>query len=498
METKPRSGLLRRWYFWAMLTVLVVATAVSGAIYTLPGLAPGYTSVGLLQIKPALEPILYETAFNSRLADYDQFLESQVPILKSQRIILQAMALKKDQLAKMDGADLDQSQRLKAWDDKTWADVAPIWGPMEDTKQIERLTEGLEVTRPRGTQVLQISFHDRDATLAPVVVKLVIAAYKKIYDVDVDNYSTRMKILDEKERGLTTTVNSMKESVKVEVGDFGSEEFLLRTLDQKQTELLETDQLIGKVESQLKAMAVSTLRRAQNLFTTGQVNEADAVLRQVEDVWSDLGPRNNNAPAELRKKIDEKLGAGAGQNQIQDRVFPNTIDAQNSPVAGSGTLAWTYYIYLDSGPASTAPNSTAPNTRAPSSTEPGAANTRLSLTEANDMLSAMRYQYMKLGDDIKKLREQATSVQTLAAKLQTTQQELDTLQSTKHKLEFEGIGGGRTEVISPGDKPVHPNPDRRPRLAAESSSATAGLGLIIIALIALIKWLRARRLAPAP
>ena len=56
---------MRRWYFWAILAVLAVAAAGGAATYNLPGLTPVYRSVGILQIRPALEPLLYQTEFNS-------------------------------------------------------------------------------------------------------------------------------------------------------------------------------------------------------------------------------------------------------------------------------------------------------------------------------------------------------------------------------------------------------------------------------------------------
>ena len=184
--------LLRGRYVWAILTGVLLAAIAVPVVLKLPIVQPKYTSNGLILIKPALDPLLYQTAFNERLADYDQFLETQVPILKSQRIILQAMDLKKDQLAEMDRPDMDVNQRLKAWDNNTWSDVAKSWGDIDNAEQVARLMEGLEVTHPGGTQLLQISFSDRNPTLAAVAVKLIIAAYKKLYDVDVDKFNQRM------------------------------------------------------------------------------------------------------------------------------------------------------------------------------------------------------------------------------------------------------------------------------------------------------------------
>jgi Mrp family chromosome partitioning ATPase len=126
-----------------------------------------------------------------------------------------------------------------------------------------------------------------------------------------------------------------------------------------------------------------------------------------------------------------------------------------------------------------------PSATAPNSTESGGNNGRLTLTEANDMLGALRDLRTKLGGETKDLQDKATQARTIAANLQTAQQELDTVTSTKHKLEFEGVSSGRTEVISPGDKPMRPDKDRRIPAAVAAGLGGLALGLGLFALIGL-------------
>jgi len=126
------------------------------ALYHLPIVQPTFTSPASYRSNPPWIPCFIRPRSIRALPIMISFLSLRLPILKSQRIILQAMALKKDQLAEMDRADLDQSLRLKAWDDKTWPTWPPIWDPSTIPSR-SRAYGRLDVTHPRNTQVLQIS-----------------------------------------------------------------------------------------------------------------------------------------------------------------------------------------------------------------------------------------------------------------------------------------------------------------------------------------------------
>jgi len=498
--------LLRGRYVWAILTGTVLAITASYVVSKLPVVQPKYVSTGLIQMRPALDPVLYQTAFNSRLADYDQFLESQVPIIKSQRIILQAMDLKPEQLAEMDRPDMSINQRLKAWDNKTWPDVSKSWGGIDPVEQMARLTDGLEVTHPRNTQVLQISFTDRDPGLAPVAVKLIIAAYKKLYDVDVDNFNKRMDLLKKKEGELRSTVKSMSnDSLKVQLGDFGSVDFLARTLDSKQAELLSTDQMIGTGRSQVQTMADEEFRRAQQLFAEGHLDEANAVLNPVIKVWPDLFPTNNR-PAQLHDQIAAKLGpdnvtpAAATQSSMDltpelaaaaDQLMANYLNTRAQakdqlalleqrygptadPVRNARAVLELSQKNIDDRLALLKAKVLSAGTT--SGNGPlGADGGKLTLAEANRRLSTLSGRRTQLDADIKALQSRVSNVREISENIQTAQQELDTVESTLHKLEFEGVSGGRTEVISPGDKPLRPEKDRR--LPASIAAGIGGLAI---------------------
>ena len=70
------------------------------------------------------------------------------------------------------------------------------------------------------------------------------------------------------------------------------------------------------------------------------------------------------------------------------------------------------------------------------------------------------------------------------------------MHSTIHKLEFEGVSVGRTEVISPGDKPLRPDKDRRIPAAAAAGLGGLAMGFGIFALIGLLDR-RVRSIADA-
>ena len=49
---------------WALFLGLILAVVCAVGVYWIPGFRPTYISRGLINIRPALDPVLYETAFN--------------------------------------------------------------------------------------------------------------------------------------------------------------------------------------------------------------------------------------------------------------------------------------------------------------------------------------------------------------------------------------------------------------------------------------------------
>src|SRR6185295_7513935 len=90
--------LLRGKYLWGAILGVVFATAGAAVAYKLPALKPKYTSVGMVSVRPVAETLIYEITSKTPV-DVDAFLDSQLPVLKTQRLLDRAMSLKKDQLA---------------------------------------------------------------------------------------------------------------------------------------------------------------------------------------------------------------------------------------------------------------------------------------------------------------------------------------------------------------------------------------------------------------
>jgi Mrp family chromosome partitioning ATPase len=248
-------------------------------------------------------------------------------------------------------------------------------------------------------------------------------------------------------------------------------------------------------------------------------------LRSVLKVWPDLFPKNNDAD-QLRAQIAEKLGSGAVASTAISQTWvdltpelaaatdPTMADLLRSRAEAQRrlNLAQTKYGEM-SQPVLSAKfevesfqkdieerlaklKSQVTSATTPGALEPGADPGRLTLADANDRLKAMGDRRSKLGDETKALQERAARVRTLSENLQKMQQELDTVQGTKHKLEFEGVSGGRTEVISPGDKPLRPDKDRRMPAAAAAGLGGLALGLALFALAGLFDR-RVRNIADA-
>jgi Mrp family chromosome partitioning ATPase len=307
----------------------------------------------------------------------------------------------------------------------------------------------------------------------------------------------------------------MTDAVKVQVGEYGSESFFKQALDLKQSELLQSDQIITNGESQIREMTMRTYRNAQDLLIKGRVREANDALRPALNIWPDLDMKNDDA-ARLQTQIAEKLGPTTAPAPIDTQFLveltPELAAATDSTMSENLRNLAEAQRRLNFAQAQYAPStevvrnakadvegwqrevdarleklkSAIPTTTAPAGSSNPLANTdpnRLTLTEANDRLKTMKDRRLKLSDDIKKLQIRESDVATISSNLQESQKELDTVHTSRSQLEFEGVSGGRTVVISPGDKPIRPDKDRRIPAAVGGGLGGLALGLGIFAVL---------------
>ena len=172
--------MLRGRYFWVVLLGMIWACTGGAAGYKY--VKPLYRSTGLIEIKPYVPRIIFETEDTQLMPMFDQFVASQVELMQSPRVVDQAMA---DETWRRFGRDMSQ-----------------------ETKQEFR--DSLLVTRQRRSNLVGVSFTDEDPKAANAAVRAMIGAYMDIFgERDARGHQERLKVLDGRRTALMDGIRDM-------------------------------------------------------------------------------------------------------------------------------------------------------------------------------------------------------------------------------------------------------------------------------------------------
>lgn len=251
-NTGPAAGPRRRGRFWRV--VLLLCLALVGGIVGYLSVAPWYESVGGIQIKAYLTRILYTTEQNTVMPMYDTYVETQATILRSQRTILLAME-------------------------------APAWKAAVQKSRPHDLfafTDSLKVTHPERSEVILISFRDRDPQLAPVAVKSVIEAYMRIAgENDTDSYTKKLQILEDRRATLTSQLKGLNDRTLAVANESGTDNPARKELQMRnlKAETESVQMKLDETKTRIDQLNVESLSPGR----TTVLSNGDAPLRPVED-----------------------------------------------------------------------------------------------------------------------------------------------------------------------------------------------------------------------
>jgi Mrp family chromosome partitioning ATPase/uncharacterized protein involved in exopolysaccharide biosynthesis len=415
--------------------VLAAGLAVLGAVVGAPlGYllqTPEYKSVGVIRMHPIIPIEIYKTEDNGPMPMFDSFLSSQAAQIRSRRITGEAML------------------------DPDWKAFGR--GLLPET--MAKFEEALKVSIPKSSQLIEVSFSDRDPKAAFAAVKAVIRTYERIFE-DSERGSNGPKIarLENRRRDLSVQLNGINERILTIANDFGSAS-LQEVYNFKVSEL-------QRVESQLTSLRMQKLMAGVSDGAAGQPSTQPADLPP--EFWAgkdlrlqELRHRQQEADLSLKtlatnygeghpKIIEVKASLRAIGQQIEERT--EQLWKENP----SGALAVVATHAGDN-------NMTPEQMR----------NTEAALRTLHESLQAETVALGRKNVEIEKLRADATQVREQLA---------DTSQRLV-ELNVENNVSGRVTVISYGELPVSPEKDRRMALAGVGGMGLAGLGVGIVMLI---------------
>lgn len=442
-------SLLRGRYHWAILLGLVLAGIGVVLGYKLPPVK--YRSSGLIRVLPNKQRILYANEENSVMPMFDAFVESQVSLINSPRV-------------------LDYAMQNPEWQ---------ALGRGLSPKVVSQFRDSVEVEHPRGSEVIIISYSDADQNAAMVGVRAITQAYKDLYgENDADNPAHILQILEDRRTTLRTEVDGWRSRIMAIADEFGTTDIdvifgnklqavnnIENELQQAQLTLASVDIPVAKPKDGPSTQPVSkpvviTPEMAARYDSQLQLLMQERQNQQwaLTKMKSRLGVKNPDVVStqafidELTTQINERVAAFTKAAQGA------TAGAQVPSVGGGGSNV-------------------------------DVARMQLSIEKLQKMLTTARADLMDVG-------KKNLLIQNYKASEEASKQRLDETTARIEHLNVESNAGGRMIVISNGDRPLEPYKDKRVAAATGGGAGGMALGVGLIALIGLINR-RFRSLADA-
>jgi Mrp family chromosome partitioning ATPase/uncharacterized protein involved in exopolysaccharide biosynthesis len=444
--------LLRGRYILAIVLSVVLGGVLGYLGYR--SQKPIYRSTGMIRIKPFTTRILYDTERSNMMPMFDSFVDSQVLLMRSQRVTDLAM----------------QSDEWRALKRGSSPEAAA------------EFVKSLDVSRGEGSEIVQVSFSDLDPNAAVIGAKSVIEAYEKIYgESEVGADSRTMQVLEDRRTALTNEIKGYTDRIQTIASEFGSDALeamynhKVSDLDKVETDWHEAQLEIARLQpastqpgaTTRPAVAVAVAAAAKGTTTGKGVAAAttqpaalslEEIARQDQAMSDYLRTRR-----EEQRNIDRMLALGyveTGSKVKQARAELAVTDKEIAEYAKS-------YV----------PPVVAPTTR-PLDPAEILAEAKSKESRLHALFDEDRAETLDLGRkwlQIKGLRDNAAEAK----------QKLDETKSRIEQLNLESEGSGRISAVSTGDRPGGPFKDARKNYGAGGVLLGAGIGFGLTLLLGL-------------
>jgi uncharacterized protein involved in exopolysaccharide biosynthesis/Mrp family chromosome partitioning ATPase len=392
-----------------------------------------YQSRGLIRVSPSVPRILFQSEQNGLMPRFDSFVDSQVTLIQSQRLVEFAL----------------QNERWRA-----------LKRPMTPESTVEFMSN-LVVARPKNSDLIIVSVSDPDPTAAQIGVQAVIEAYDQLYgENDADSVSARMKVLEDRRSKLDQELKQWQERIRSIANALGSGSSR-ETLDQMHRAKLEQ---VAQLETQLRSAELN-IALASGTGVIPEADPADAVhaetpiealarrsdeLRQLLAQRFSLQQRLDSEAARLGERHRDVLQTRGLLEKVNERVDALVKELRSQPeplVVRDGH---------NSGLKSVA---------------------QLKAEEAN-----VRALYERIKSEAMELGRRSVEVASLQQEADAAQAKLLETRQRIEQLEVESTIGGRIRIESKGDQPLAPSRDKRQQFAIVGAlgGGAAGLGIILL------------------
>ncbi len=421
-------ALLRGRY--KLAAVLALAGALVGSLVGYFVMRPEYRSTGTVKVNAVLQKYLYDVDEKGPMPRFDSFVDTQVHYLKNQRVI-----------------DL-------AVQEPNWKKL----GRGISNESIAEFMDSLEVTRPKNSELIFISFTDRDPSAASAGVNAVIAGYMKLFaGNERESAAKRMKELNEHRNSLDVQIDLKRRAIAELAREFNGDpdrlerryEFVADELNAQESKLWDTR----------VAIALAEARRAAATQPAGADSEAGN-----EELRLLLDPEMARLHKEKNRISREMQMSAYGPSHPQMERMRSNLAGVEQEVSERVALLKRHGEVAR------------PEVRG--------VDTTLTLEQLRVQEHDARAQYEKreketidLGRKKLSIVEYKDGINVLLPRRRNVDDLIAALE-----LELKDVGE-RIEVVSEGDVPPSPHKDRRRAIAAVGGIGMAGLAVGCVMLL---------------
>lgn len=431
-ELQRLHRLLRGRYKWAVLLSLCFATVGAWG-----GVRLGqktYQSFGILRLRAVLPKVMYAIDEKGALPMYEQFAETQVTLLRSQRV-----------------AD-------KAMED-------PLWQGRPETtpagKQAWDLTKNLDVSREG--ELIWIKVTHPDPQVAMIGVTSVTNAFKQVYsETETESGEAKRRVLETNRTNLSNQLGGLRQQILDDTKVYGSDDLRPEyAFKLSQVQKLETllDELKAAIPLAVKGAAAATQpsTRPTEELPIEQLATMDGVLARY------LGERDQRA-----REVRALAAKGLLQNSTQMREAQTNLAEAEADVQRYARVVQARVARSNRALAEGA------------TTDLGATQSAEALTERLAMYTAM---YDQAKHDLQQLNEHRLHLDELRARADKMKLELEDTNRTLDQMALEEKLTGRLIPLSDASRPAAPFRDTRASFAAAGGLGGVCLGFGIVMLI---------------
>lgn len=428
--------LLRGRY--AVALVLAGLLGLVGSVCGYKALSLEYQSTAQIRIAPVMPKVLFESEQSSVLPMFDSFVQTQVSLIQSRRVVDMAMQ------------------------DATWKGA----GGEYSLERVGDFMECLSVVHPKNTEIIQVSFTDREPRVAQAGAKSVVDAYLSIYGgEDLDTATQRFELLEERAKSLANEIEGYQSQMYEIANEYGSNAlegiyaFEAEELQKLQTELESAKIELATFESASKDGMLPNIGKDPTKLTVEEIATVDSWMQQLLDTRK-----------QLRWSMDEiKTRYKDPEQRPEYRLARERLSTQEEEIENYASL------YREQAATNAGLSTAGANTA-----ETMKADLELRVERLQQLFDEKRERTLALG-------RQNLQIEKLRGQIARAQESLDKTNARIEQLSIESAIGGRIDLLTEADMPSLPsNARRRTQFAILGGMGGAGLGVALIMLLGLV------------